>query len=235
MAGKLVLQIYEGEAQIPLRLTDIGNLLARIKDEEIHATANKSLDLYETRLPRCCDNKEHVHYKKNIGGGICFAKKYKRLNLLSDQVCGSCQSNVITRTLNYIFSEYYDGKYIAEWRRTKTTIRSKPVRGDTNGTATRAEVVEILSAIPASKSEEKKRRGRQKGSKNKPKLDQSAVTKTIKPKEPPTKPKGRLKGSKNKIKKEKATAVVTTVQSKKGRGRPKGSKNKIKEMIKEAA
>lgn len=116
MSGKLVLQIYEDE--VPLTLIGTAKVIMGLKDEQIREVANSARD--RSRLPKYCDNKEHHHYNACIGGGICLAKKYKRLFSFVDLICTSCDSHVIVDTLNYMFSEYYEGKYRAEWRKTRT-------------------------------------------------------------------------------------------------------------------
>lgn len=115
--SKMVLQIYKGD--VPLTLVEVGRIIHGLKDEEIHETANAILTDEAKKLPRRCDNKDHHHYKKCVGGGICLAKKYKRLFASVDLTCVSCESKAITDTLNYIFDRYYNGEYRAEWRQTR--------------------------------------------------------------------------------------------------------------------
>jgi len=110
--SNFVLQIYENET--PLRLSEIGILLLRIKDEFINDAAQESL--HSNKVPKSCDNPDHLSYKKYVGGGICLAKKYKRLGMATDQICQACQSKNIVETLNFIFEKFYAGMYSACWR-----------------------------------------------------------------------------------------------------------------------
>lgn len=127
MSKKKVLQIYEGE--VPLTLQSVGKLLLTIKDEELRETANSTYS--SQRLPKNCDNKEHIYYRKCVGGGVCLARKYRRLFAQTDSICGACESEGLIATLNYIFDTYYGGKYKAAWRavRTKTPRPEKAKRG----------------------------------------------------------------------------------------------------------
>ena len=114
MASKLILQIYEND--VPLTLIGVAKIIMGMKDKHLKEIANAGFR-GETRIPKYCDNKNHHHYNACIGGGICLAKKYKRLFSFVDMVCVSCDSHVIIDTLNYMFDEYYNGQYRAEWRR----------------------------------------------------------------------------------------------------------------------
>jgi hypothetical protein len=115
MAGRLVLQIYEDD--VPLTLMGTAKIIMGLKDEHIREVANSTQG--RSHLPKYCNNKEHHHYNACIGGAICLAKKYKRLFSSVDIVCNSCDSYIIVETLNYIFNEYYGGRYRAEWRKTR--------------------------------------------------------------------------------------------------------------------
>lgn len=124
--GKLVLQIYEDDT--PLTLVEVARIIKGLTDKQIRQTANATYNQGGESLPRRCDNKRHDLYKKCVGGGICLAKKYKKCGVFVDQICGSCESDVITDTLNYVFDTYYDGRYRAAWRKTRVTKRSRPER-----------------------------------------------------------------------------------------------------------
>ena len=95
--------------------------------------------------------------------------------------------------------------------RTRPKAMPEPVKGP------------VIDA-PAEAKAPAKRRGRPKGSKNKPKAAaKAAPVKTAAPKR-----RGRPPGSKNKPKAARAKTVQTSATPKRGRGRPKGSKNKPK-------
>ena len=162
MARKLVLQIYEND--VPLTLVEVARIIHGLKDKDIRETANSTWN--NDDIPRFCRNKLHTHYRSCVGGGICIAKKYKRMFSFIDQVCVSCESTVITDTLNYMFKTYYDGRYRAEWRKTRKTRRSKPDRED-KAAKTRGEKKkqEQIAALNGMTSEPPKKKGRPKKSK----------------------------------------------------------------------
>jgi|WetSurSiteA1Bulk_404760.scaffolds.fasta_scaffold92882_2 hypothetical protein len=153
MSGKLVLQIYEDD--VPLTLIGTAKVIMGLKDEQIREVANSAND--RAHLPKYCNNKEHHHYNACIGGGICLAKKYKRLFSFVDVVCTTCDSYVIVDTLNYMFSEYYEGKYRAEWRKTRRDKRSgftdKPVKAVTKKRAKKQTETEPIQAPAELKTE----------------------------------------------------------------------------------
>jgi hypothetical protein len=125
MSGKLVLQIYEGD--VPLTQIGVAKIIMGMKDEHLREIANTGFR-GEPRIPRYCNNKDHHHYNACIGGGICLAKKYKRIFSVVDLECVSCESHNITDTLNYMFEEYYDGRYRAEWRKPRRGKRASVER-----------------------------------------------------------------------------------------------------------
>lgn len=120
-----MLQITENK--IPLRLNEVANVLLKIKDEYIRDAAQAALRMSEL-VPHKCNNKDNVYYNKFIGGGICLAKKYKRLGVSKDLVCQDCQSSNIVKTLNYIFDRYFSGRYHASWKTVKRVVSAKPER-----------------------------------------------------------------------------------------------------------
>jgi hypothetical protein len=114
MSGKLVLQIFEED--VPLTQIGAAKIIMGMKDKHLREIANTGFR-GEPRIPKYCNNKDHHHYNACIGGGICLAKKYKRLFSFVDLECVSCESTNIVTTLNYMFDEYYSGRYRAEWRK----------------------------------------------------------------------------------------------------------------------
>ena len=118
--ARQLLQIYENKAS--LTSTEAGKLLLTITDDILRDVANSMFS--EPSLPRRCDNKEHMLFRKYVGGGICVAQKYKRLFSWIDPICSTCYSQNIVNTLNFIFNKYYDGRYRCEWRFARTA-RSK--------------------------------------------------------------------------------------------------------------
>jgi hypothetical protein len=123
MSGRLILQIYE--ADVPLTQIGVAKVIMGLQDDQLREVANATFKEASCSIPRYCRNKEHHHYNACIGGGICLAKKYKRIFEVVDLVCVSCDSQVIVDTLNYVFDVYYDGKYKAEWRKPRQGKRSR--------------------------------------------------------------------------------------------------------------
>jgi hypothetical protein len=104
MSGRLILQIYE--ADVPLTQIGVAKVIMGLRDDQLREVANSTFKEASCKVPRYCRNKEHHHYNACIGGGICLAKKYKRIFEIIDPVCVSCDSQVIVDTLNYVFDVY---------------------------------------------------------------------------------------------------------------------------------
>lgn len=147
MSKKYILQIHEGE--VPLTQEATSRIIKAIKDEHLREIANSTYNTNE--LPTRCDNKSHMLYRKCVGGGICLARKYKRLFSHPDQVCSTCQSQGLVDTLNYLFSVYYEEDYRAEWRTPRRTKRSKSTRKEvkesTSGKTVKEQQIETLNNI----------------------------------------------------------------------------------------
>lgn len=185
--AKLILQIYEGDT--PLTLVETARVIQGLQDSQIRETANMTYNEGGENLPRRCDNRRHDLYRKCVGGGVCLAKKYKRCELSADQICSTCESKVITDTLNWMFERYYGGKYTAAWRRTRATKRSKPEREKATkkrGEEKKREQLEILNGMaekpkPTRKKKVAPRDNQKPKSKKEPEKDKKlAVTKTKK-------------------------------------------------------
>lgn len=177
--AKLVLQIYD-ENDAPLTLIEVARIVRGITDEAVRETANSTYTESGKDLPKRCDNRNHNLYKKCVGGGICFAKKYKRLDVSVDQVCGSCESKVITDTLNHIFNTYYDGNYTAKWRSTRAKKAARPAKAPKKRGETKKE--EQIKALNNIKSEPAKTKPKGRPKKDNPDKVKPKKEKKKKPK-----------------------------------------------------
>lgn len=144
MAKRYVMQIYKGD--VPLTQVETARVIQSVKEDHIVKTANLVLS-EESPISRRCDNKNHNLYKKCVGGGMCLAKKYKKGTALVDQMCSTCDSKVIVEALNYIFDNFYEENYKAEWRTPRKTKRLSPERPSKKKQISKDDQTAILNSL----------------------------------------------------------------------------------------